>query len=85
MQRRHKHCVKKIAHESLHTLIERFYFWLSLMFDNKFRFYVALFENAVVGFISVIDTHRDGLVVVNIAVASMRQKKAWHLYCLTLS
>ena len=57
------------------TLTEKFYFGLSLMFDNLFNFYVALYGDNVVGFISIIDTRRDGLVIGNIAVAEKHKRK----------
>ena len=70
MERVHKRFVVKIGYESMATLTERFYFRVMLLFNGVFNFSVALCEDSVVGFISTVDSLRDGLVVGNIAVAS---------------
>ena len=75
MQKSHKRFIKNIAYEDLRTLTEKFYFRLTLMFDNLFNFKVALCAGEVVGFISIINSNRDGLVIGNIAVASKHRKK----------
>jgi len=75
LDKHHKSSVKKISKESMPTLTEKFYFRLALMFDNLFDFYVASYGDNIVGFISIIDTRRDGLVIGNIAVAEKYKRK----------
>jgi len=75
MQSCHKRYVKKIAYESLNTLTEKFYFRLTLMFDNIFIFHVALHGDVVVGFVSAITTSQDGVVIGNIAVTARHKRK----------
>jgi len=75
MQKAHKKSVKRIAYEDLRTMTERFYFGLTLMFNNLFNFKVALCDDEVVGFISIINSRQDGLVIGNIATASKHRQK----------
>jgi ribosomal-protein-alanine N-acetyltransferase len=75
MDKTHKTLVIKIAYESMATLKEKFYFRIMLMFNSIFNFNVALCDDTVVGFISIVDSLRDALVIGNIAVTSRYKQK----------
>ena len=75
MDKTHKALVIKIGYESMATLKEKFYFRISLIFESIFNFNVVLYNNTVVGFISIVDSLRDDLVIGNIAVTSQYKQK----------
>ena len=47
MNKTHKTPVIKIGCESMATLKEKFYFWITLMLDSIFNFNVALCDDSI--------------------------------------